>query len=197
MERATAKRSDLIIAGLGGQGILMGGKILASAAMAQYKNSLWLPSYATRVRGGPSECTVICSDDEIDSPILSRTDVVILVDPPQLKLFEERVHPGGWLMVESAGLKDHADRSDIRMLSIPALEMAVTMGDRRVSNMILLGVYTGLIKSIAASFIEEELQKRFGKKGGALSSNLRAFQKGLEYSSREGHAPSWPSAISD
>ena len=184
MEQATAKRNDLIIAGLGGQGILIGGKILASAAMTQYKNSLWLPSYATRVRGGPSECTVIFSDDEIDSPVLSKADVVILVDPPQLKLFEERVHPGGLLMVESAGLKDRADRSDIRILSIPALEMAVAMGDRRVSNMILLGVYAGLIKSIATSFIEEELQKRFGKKQGILSSNLGAFRKGLEYSSR-------------
>ena len=194
MGQEAGKRADLIIAGLGGQGILMGGKILASAAMAQYKNSLWLPSYASRVRGGPSECTVICSDDEIDSPVLSRADVVILVDPPQLKLFEGRVRPEGYFMVESAGLKDTIERSDIRMLSIPALKMAVAMGDRRVSNIILLGVYIGITNSISVPFIEDELAMRFGKKSGVLSSNLKAFRKGLEYSSREGHAPSGPSS---
>ena len=183
MEQKTGKRSDLIIAGLGGQGILIGGKILASAAMAQYRNSLWLPSYASRVRGGPSECTVIFSDDEIDSPVLSETDVVILVDAPRLKLFEGRVHAEGYLIVERAGLKDITERGDITMLSIPALDMALAMGDRRVANMVLLGVYIGITESISAPFIEDELEKRFGKKGEALSLNLRAFREGIEYSS--------------
>jgi hypothetical protein len=69
MNEMGSRRTDLIIAGLGGQGILMGGMILAIAAMNDYKNSLWLPSYSSRVRGGPSECTVVFSDDDIDSPL--------------------------------------------------------------------------------------------------------------------------------
>jgi 2-oxoglutarate ferredoxin oxidoreductase subunit gamma len=180
MNEMGSRRTDLIIAGLGGQGILMGGMILATAAMNDYKNSLWLPSYSSRVRGGPSECTVVFSDDDIDSPVLSKADVVILVDSPQLKLFEKRVRSGGYLMVESAGLTDTIDGNNIKMLPVPALDMAVAMGDRRVSNMIFLGGYIGITKALPPSLIEEELKKKFGKKEKVLSLNLKAFRKGLE-----------------
>lgn len=180
MHESVVKRADLIIAGLGGQGILMGGKLLATAAMSQYKNSLWLPSYSSRVRGGPSECTVIFSDDDIDSPVLSKADGVILVDPPQLKLFESRVHSGGYLIVESSGLSETIERTDIKMVAVPALNMAVDMGDRRASNMILLGVYLGITNTISLPIVETELKKRFAKKEKVLSLNLNAFRKGVE-----------------
>ncbi len=180
MDKSVNKRADLIIAGLGGQGILMGGKLLATAAMSLYRCSLWLPSYASRVRGGPSECTVIFSDDDIDSPILSKAYAVILVDPPQLKLFEQRVRPGGYLIVESAGLNETIERKDIKMLSVPALNMAIEMGDRRASNMILLGVYLGVADSIPVPIVEEELNRRFAKKEKVRLLNLSAFRKGLE-----------------
>ena len=180
MEQGINKRADLIIAGLGGQGILMGGKLLAAAAISQYKNALWLPSYASRVRGGPSECTVIFSDDDIDSPVLSEADAVILVDPPQFKLFEKRVRSGGYFIVESAGLKEAIEREDIKMMAVPALDMGIAMGDRRVSNMILLGVYIGITNTISVPIVEEELKKRFVKKEKVLSLNLNAFRKGLE-----------------
>ena len=184
MNKEATSRTDLIIAGLGGQGILMGGMILATAAMSQYRNSLWLPSYSSRVRGGPSECTVIFSDDEIDAPVLSTAGVVILVDPPQLKLFEKRVRAGGYIIVESAGLKETIERDDIKMVTVPALNMAVAMGDRRASNMILLGVYIGITRAISEPIVEEELEKRFGKKGRVLSLNLNAFRKGAEEASK-------------
>ena len=180
MEQGVNKRADLIIAGLGGQGILMGGKLLAAAAISQYKNALWLPSYASRVRGGPSECTVIYSDDEIDSPVLSEADAIILVDPPQFKLFEKRVRSGGYFIVESAGLQEPIERKDITIITVPALNMAVAMGNRRVSNMILLGIYIGITDTISVPTVEEELKKRFGKKEKLLSLNLNAFRKGLE-----------------
>jgi len=180
MDKETNKRADLIIAGLGGQGILMGGKLLATAAMSQYKNSLWLPSYASRVRGGPSECTVIFSDDDIDAPVLSKADVVMLVDPPQFKLFEKRVRPGGYLVVESAGLTETIERDDIQMVPVPALKMAIDMGVRRASNMILVGVYIGITNAISVDLVEAELKKRFTKKEKVLSSNLNGFRKGLD-----------------
>jgi len=184
MGQQASKRSDLIIAGLGGQGILMGGKILASAAMSQYKNSLWLPSYSSRVRGGPSECTVVFSDDDIDAPVLSKADVVILVDPPQLKLFERRVRSGGHIIVEKAGLNETIEREDIRMISVSALNMAVEMGNRRTSNMILLGIYIGITNAISVPIVEEEIKNKFTKKEKVLALNLDAFRKGIEETPR-------------
>ena len=104
----------------------------------------------------------------------------MLVDPPQIKLFEKRVNVGGYLIVESAGLNETIERTDITMVPVPALNMAVAMGDRRASNMILLGVYIGITNAISVPIVEEELKKRFAKKEKVLSLNLNAFKKGIE-----------------
>ena len=58
----------IIIAGFGGQGVLLMGQILAKAGLLEGKNSLWLPSYGPEMRGGTANCSVIVSEDEIYSP---------------------------------------------------------------------------------------------------------------------------------
>ena len=62
----------------------MAGKFLAAAAISHHKNALWLSSYASRVRGGSSECTVIFSGADIESPVLSEADVIIWLIRPYI-----------------------------------------------------------------------------------------------------------------
>jgi 2-oxoglutarate ferredoxin oxidoreductase subunit gamma len=95
------------------------------------------------------------------------------------KLFENRVSAGGYFIVERAGLFDTLQRDDIKLVTVPALGMALEMGERRASNMVLLGVYIGITHSISAPFVEGEIEKRFSAKEKALSLNLNAFRKGL------------------
>lgn len=160
--------------------MLVAGRLLASAAVRRYQHVSWVPSYATERRGGLSECTVVLSHQEIASPILSRAQTVMLLDGSQLKAFESRVRPAGLMIAESAGLSDKPQREDFRLLPVSGLVIAMGIGGVLVNNLILLGVYTQLVKPLPPGLIEEELETTYGDRKPVLERNREAFRQGLE-----------------
>jgi len=180
MLKETRPKFELLIAGLGGMGVLVAGRLLASAGARTYKHVCWVPSYATERRGGLSECTVVLSHDEIASPILSKAQAVMLLDGSQLPAFESRVRPGGLMIVESAALRESPSRTDFRLLPVSGLDIAMAMGTAVVNNLILLGVYTELVKPLPAAEIETELEATFADRRPVLERNREAFRKGVE-----------------
>jgi len=181
MVREENNRAEVIIAGIGGQGVLVAGLILAEAGLTEYRHIVWTPSYATRVRGGPCECTVILSQEEIYSPLLSKSAVAILASPLYLKPFENRVRPRGLILVESSGLVDEVGREDIKLKAIPAQEIALSLGSKLASNMVLLGAYLALTKALSPESIEKKLHERFRDKEAILSLNQQAFRAGIKF----------------
>ena len=184
MTQTEAPRGEVIMTGIGGRGVLLIGQILAGAALPIYQHVSWLPSYAAAMRGGPCECTVVFSNDRIRSTVLSQAEALIVVEVSQLVPFLNRVKPGGILVVESAGLQDKVARDDIRVLAVPALQTAVSIGSNRISNLVLLGAYVGASKAIAQELVETELERRFGETsrfgaGAVLSMNREAFRRGV------------------
>ena len=186
MERKAPSRAEVLIAGLGGMGVLTAGQLLSGAALRAYKHVSYLPSYMEAMRGGLCECTVIFSDEEIASPILDQAHTVVIFDGSQFKAFEPRVRPGGVIIIESAGLSEEPERRDFKLLLVSGLEIAVTMGSSVINNMILLGVYVGLIKSVPAELVEEELEKRYEPREAILKQNREAFKRGLELAKNVG-----------
>ena len=122
------ERVEVMMAGLGGMGVLTAGQLVAYAALQKYKYVSWVPSYGASMRGGLCECSVIFSNQEIESPLLDQVATVILFDGSQYKTLENRVSPGGVLIVESAGLKDAQNRKDIKLLPVAGLELAIKHG---------------------------------------------------------------------
>lgn len=173
-------RGEVIFTGVGGGGVLLAGELLVRAASQQYEHVVWFPNYSTAVRGGPCECTVIFSDEEIAAPVLSKAQVVVVLEPTQLKTFEGRVRPGGTIIVESTGLQSKVARKDVTVIKVPALETARAMGNPLGSNLILLGAYTGAAKLVAPEFIEKELEARFGDRAEVLALNMEAYRHGLK-----------------
>jgi len=176
----TKIRHKVIMAGIGGRGVLSAGLFLAQAAMSQYQYVLWFPSYQAAKRGGPCECSVVLSDHEIPSPIISKAEALLVIEPSQLRLFQDRVEPGGLIVVEQYGLIMGELRGDVRALVVPAVEMAVRLGDSQVSNLILLGSYVGATWVIPPRLIERELEERFGERQDVLSLNREAFGQGVK-----------------
>ena len=173
------QRCEIIMTGVGGKGVLMAGRLLAQAAMSLDKQVVWLPSYSAAKRGGPCDCSILISDDRIPSPVISKADAIIVMDPSQLESFEGRLKSGGTLITESAGLKRRVSRDDITVLTIPAVQEAVGLGDSRVANLILLGTYLEMTKIIPLDAIERELEKTFGSKEDMLTLNREAFKRGV------------------
>jgi len=132
-------REEIIIAGSGGQGIMLLGKVLAEAAMRDGKYVTWLPSYGAEVRGGTANCTVVVSDEPIGSPYVDRADTAIIMNEPSRQKFERRLKKGGLLIVNSTLAKHDKDSSILK--GRPFTDIASKLGNIKTANIVALGFF--------------------------------------------------------
>jgi 2-oxoglutarate ferredoxin oxidoreductase subunit gamma len=130
----------IIIAGAGGQGIMVLGKVLAQAAMLEEKFVTWLPSYGAEVRGGTAHCMIVISSEEIGSPYIVKADTLIIMNSPSLERFEGRVKNRGLLIINSS-LAPGGSNNNISALKYPFTDIAIRLGNIRVANMVALGSF--------------------------------------------------------
>jgi 2-oxoglutarate ferredoxin oxidoreductase subunit gamma len=135
---------QIIIAGAGGQGIMLLGKVIAQAALGEGLNVTWFPAYGAEVRGGTANCTVIISSFEIPSPRIDKADTLIIMNEPSLFKFKYRIKDKGLILINSslAGANIiNYKTAGIVQLNLPFTELAAKLGNIRVANMIALGAY--------------------------------------------------------
>jgi len=130
---------ELIIAGFGGQGVLLTGKLLCVAAMRQGKQVSHIPSYGAEMRGGTANCSVVISDEEIASPVIEHPSIVIALNGPSVVKFEPRVRPGGLLIWNSSLVKNPPTRKDLVLVNIDATDLSLAEGTERGANMAAIG----------------------------------------------------------
>lgn len=174
-----SKKNEIIMAGLGGKGVLTIGQVLSAAVLPQYDYVSYFPSYGGGMRGDVCECTVIFSQSEIDSPIITYVDTIIIVEASQIGKFEYRVKKGGRLFTEIAGLDFTITRQDINIIKIPAVDIALKAGDPLAANFVLLGAYIGSTNMVDSRLVEEEIAKRYHANARLLQVNQRAFRAGI------------------
>ncbi len=174
-------KTELIISGFGGQGVLSMGKILAFSGLMEDKEVTWMPAYGPEQRGGTANVTVIVSDKRISSPILSSYDIAIVLNQPSLDKFESRVKPGGILIYDDYGVMNPPTRKDITVYRIDAMEKAAEMRNAKVFNMIVLG---GLLK-VSSIVSTEGLQKALyeslpARHHDMIPLNMQAVEEGMK-----------------
>lgn len=181
----TGKRNpmfaNVIMAGFGGQGLMFIGKLLAYSAMKTGKHVTWIPSYGPEMRGGTANCTVVISDEEIGSPVITSPQALIIMNNPSVKAFEPRLKPRGLMFLNSSLITHQLKRTDIEAVAIPANDIAMEVGEKRAANMVMLGAYVARTKVVPKESILEGLKEFFGKKAEFLGVNTRAFEKGMEH----------------
>lgn len=172
---------NIIMAGFGGQGVMLMGKLLCFAVNGYSDQGVtFFPSYGAEQRGGTANCYVVVSDERVGSPMPSRADDLIVLNQPPLNKFADKLKTGGTLFVNSSIVKDLPDRSDIRIVSVPATELALEIGNERTLNIIMLGVYTGYTGLVPEDVMLDTVVKKLGKKPSMITVNQVAFRKGLE-----------------
>jgi 2-oxoglutarate ferredoxin oxidoreductase subunit gamma len=173
---------QVIIAGFGGQGVMMMGKLLAHAGMVEHRHVSWLPSYGPEMRGGTANCHVIVSDLQIGSPVIAESTGVIAMNLPSLDKFEQVVKPGGRLLINSSLVERTSTRTDVDILEIPVNDMANQQGSLRVANMVMLGAFIALSHVVNKDTILKVLQDVLGqKKQHLLDINVRALEEGITF----------------
>jgi len=169
----------ILLAGFGGQGVLFIGKILAYAGMLDERQVCWIPSYGPEMRGGTANCSVIISDDEINSTVLEYADAGIVLNQPAYDKFLPFIKPGGALE-----------------LIFPDMDLPISYASGRAFHL-NISIYWPLIGMIGAIyfFFSQEAERELasirlininfwllaGTTGLVLGSLLVGFTAGREY----------------
>jgi len=171
---------SVIIAGSGGQGVMLLGKVLAEAVMRQGQQVIWFPAYGPEVRGGTSHCMVTISDQEIGSPYITKADTLIILNNPSLERFKSRVKDKGLLILNSS-LTKTSGLGKIKVLQFPFTDIAIGLGNIKVANMVALGCYLGAKKTVKIKEVLEVFKSMVpAGKTDILEINQKALQEGVK-----------------
>jgi 2-oxoglutarate ferredoxin oxidoreductase subunit gamma len=175
-------QTEILIAGFGGQGVLFAGQLLSYAAMDCGRMVTWIPSYGPEMRGGTANCTVIISDEEIGSPLVRFPAAVIAMNLPSLDKYEHDIKPGGVLVVNSSMVNRSVTRPDIKVVVIPGNEIAESLSDKRITNMVLLGGLLANLPVLPVESVEKALQEHLpARHHKLLPMNFEALRRGASY----------------
>jgi 2-oxoglutarate ferredoxin oxidoreductase subunit gamma len=177
---------EVIIAGFGGQGIILVGRLLAQTAMKAGKEVTYMPSYGAEMRGGTANSMVIVSDNPITSPLVSNPNSLIVMNKASLNKFAPRIKAGGLLIMNSSLIDTEPELDEtIEVLAIPADELAVELGNQKAANMVALGAYLQkrnlFSADAAAACLADVLAKRYHH---TLPVNTQALHRGAEFAEK-------------
>lgn len=175
-------QTEIVIAGFGGQGVLFAGQMLAYAAMDSGKETTWIPSYGPEMRGGTANCTVIVADEEIGAPMVRNPQAVIAMNRPSLDKYEPLVAHGGVLVINTSMVDRPVKRIDLRVVEVPGNEIAEKIGDKRLTNMVMLGALLGKLPVLTLGAVEQALAGHLPERQRKmLELNKEALQEGANY----------------
>ncbi len=172
---------EVIIAGFGGQGIMLIGRLLAYAGMLEGKNVAWMPSYGPEMRGGTANCTVIISSEEIASPVVPYPKSIIVMNKPSLDKFEQNVKKEGLIILNDSLIDQKVSRNDLSIVRVPANDVANELGNLKVANMVVLGAYVKKSGVVKLDTIFKALEKALaGRNQHLINLNKEALKQGTE-----------------
>jgi 2-oxoglutarate ferredoxin oxidoreductase subunit gamma len=160
----------------------MMGYLLAMAGMYEEKNVTCLPSYGAEVRGGTANCTVVISTEEIASPVASEPEFAVLMNNPAFLLYQNQVQSGGTIFLNSSMIESRPIRGDLEIFQIPINDLAKSLHEDRVANMVMLGAFIRKSAVISLETMNRAVKDAFTNKNPAiLKLNRQALLLGYDY----------------
>ena len=171
-----------ILAGFGGQGIMLMGQLLSQAALDDGLEVSWLPSYGPEMRGGTANCSVIISPEPIPSPVIAHDATsIIVMNLPSMEKFVPSLVPGGYALVNSSLIEARVARSDVTPIYVPCNDIANELGNLKMTNMVMLGAFIQLTECVHPESVLGALGHKFGeRKAHLMEGNRAAFARGAE-----------------
>ncbi len=185
--------TDIILSGVGGQGILSIATVIGSAAI---KEGLYIKQaevHGMSQRGGDVQSNLRISSDPIASDLipLGKADIIISLEPMEALRYLPYLNKDGWLITNTVPFVNIPNYPDperlldiirsLRSIAIDVDSIAKQVASARAANIVLLGAASPFL-GIDVDKIEEGIHSIFGCKGEAIvEMNLKAFRAGLDY----------------
>jgi len=167
------------MAGFGGQGIISMGQAWIYAAMKEGLEVTFFPFYGAEKRGGVARASVIVSDAEIASPLVTKAHSVVVMSADSLDIGEAVAAPKALLLVNSDLVKAESGRSDLRVLRIPCNSLAEEIGDVKIANMVMMGALAEATGALNLGGIAVVFEHFFPPaKRSFIPMNVRAVEAG-------------------
>jgi indolepyruvate ferredoxin oxidoreductase beta subunit len=184
---------NIILAGVGGQGILSIAAVLDTAALLCNLNIKQSEVHGMSQRGGAVQSHVRISDTEIYSDLipLKKADIIISVEPMELLRYKPYLKQNGLLVTDSNPFVNITNYPELKKLYeeikshpnsilIDAKKIAKELGNSKATNMVLLGAAANSLP-LSKESIESAIKTLFERKGDRIvQKNIEAFNKGIE-----------------
>ncbi len=176
----TMTEREIRLAGSGGQGLILGARMLFLAVGKEGKHAAQSQSYEPTSRGGFCYSDVVVSESDVDYPLASAIDVLLALDQVGLDHSTARLKPGA-LVVLDERLAPEPPAGDYRLHSLPLTYRALELGNPRAANIVGLGVLIALDELCDRQSLEQAIRDETPAR--FLESNLAALEAGFELAS--------------
>jgi len=142
-EKAARQRTEILISGFGGQGVIRMAQILGLCAINQAYRVTMLKSHGTETRGGYVRAQLVISPQYVDSPVVENADVFVAFSAPAYKKFHDLCR--GKILYDPEMVEEIRSGDPERHVAVPATALAKEhFGNILFANMIMLGALTRL-----------------------------------------------------
>jgi len=174
-----AQKWDIRLSGTGGQGLILGGIILASAAVLDGFNTVQSQSYGPEARGGASKAEVIISDEAIFYPKVGDADIFLAMSQAAYEKYSPQIKDETIIIVDSTLIKDLKGVDKGKIYQIPITELAKKeTGREMTANIVALGAINGITQLVSQNALKEAVLARIP--AGTEELNIKALSAGLE-----------------
>lgn len=191
-------KSDIILAGVGGQGILSIATVIGSAALEQGLNLKQAEVHGMSQRGGDVQSHLRLSDAPVHSDLipLGGADIIISMEPMEALRYLPFLAKNGWIITNTVPLKNIPNYPEMKeiedalgkvknVVAIDAEAAARAVMSPRSANMVLLGACAGVLQILDPEKLRDGIRRIFGRKGEAIvEANIKAFDAGRELSKK-------------
>ena len=173
---------DVIIAGFGGQGVMLIGNLLAQAGMEHGLEVSFIPVYGAEMRGGTANCTVVLDEHHIGSPLVREPLSTIILNEPSLAKFQPRLAAGGVQIVNASLVAQNLLDASKRTVYIPVNDMAHDLGNVKMANMVALGAWLKATGALPLNVVQDALNRVVSAHYAKLiSANAKALEQGYNF----------------
>lgn len=176
-------RKQLRFSGVGGQGVLLAGEILAEAKIKSGGYGIKAASYTSQVRGGPTKVDILLDDEEILYPYATEGSIDFMLSTAQVSYdqFKSGIKDGGIIVVDSNLVApSSADRERLKVIELPIISIAKNeIGNVVTQSVVALGISVALSEAMDREIVLEVMKSKVPAK--VLELNVKAFEVGEKY----------------
>jgi 2-oxoglutarate ferredoxin oxidoreductase subunit gamma len=176
----TAKlKREIVITGLGGQGIVLAGQVLGTAAcLTDHRESTFTQSYGPESRGGACSAQLIISDKPIHYPYVRNPDILVCMSQMGYEKYRHLLKEDAILIIDQDMVRS-ADSAGGDVYPIPATRIAEELGRKMMANIVMLGFVTSITCAVSLKGMLTSVADAVPK--GTEDANIAAFNKGYDF----------------